>query len=552
MTTNKDFQQTSDEYDLNASFFKWLFESNNIKLYYENDPIPLVEKSLIYYPQEMKNFFETFPMQRLKRILQLGTFIDNNSNALHTRYEHSIGVYNLKKQIILQQFLNNPEFVQYVEENNLKLNLIAELIKSAAHDIGHLPLSHCLELSVIQKRGFHEKIGKRILLENKQIYSCLYNISPNLPQALKDTLEHNYFGFKFLDEGSYDIDRFDYLYRDLAFNGYPINKKFEPFKLQKVKYENHTFQKDEFGRITASDGTDKNSIFVPVFDISSIDAIEEFLNLRIKAYKDSYINPITSIRSKALSIVLNKALESNEPNGANFQKFLTSLKSIQSSEYVDLDEWLSWNDLNFYNELLDIAEFSPNKALQKAAIFTVPGLEQLFDISVKMLGLKNPENKLSLEDKNFLRRLHRYLHEKNEFTAALSDFNYWNKCIKYTSDPQKIKRLSANSSIPVEFYSDTVAGYNPKEPIFFKTEDGQIYTYDSVPSRIPKIDSTKQSINVAFCFLPFLDEKNQPINELNTTLNENKPTSFGIPFFNRPSPAGMYIEKNIDKIDVER
>lgn len=217
-----------------------------------------------------------------------------------------------------------------------------------------------------------------------------------------------------------------------------------------------------------------------------------------------------------------------------------------------MDEWLSWNDLNFYNELLDIAEFSQNKALQKAAIFTIPGLEQLFDISVKMLGLKNPENKLSLEDKNFLRRLHRYLHEKNEFTAVLSDFNYWNKCIKYTSDPQKIKRLSTNSSIPVEFYSDTVAGYNPKEPIFFQTKDGQIYTYDSVPSRIPKIDSTKQTINVAFCFLPFLDEKNQPINELNTTLNENKPTSFGIPFFNRPSPAGMYIEKNIDKIDVER
>lgn len=71
MTTNKDFQQTSDEYDLNASFFKWLFESNNIKLYYENDPIPLVEKPLIYYPQEMKNFFETFPMQRLKKIFNI-------------------------------------------------------------------------------------------------------------------------------------------------------------------------------------------------------------------------------------------------------------------------------------------------------------------------------------------------------------------------------------------------------------------------------------------------------------------------------------------------
>ena len=505
-----------------------------------------MDKPLIYYPQELKNFFETFPMQRLKRILQLSKYVDNNSNALHTRYEHSIGVYNLKKNLILQHFLNNPDFKKYVEENDLKLNLIAELIKSAGHDIGHLPLSHTLELSVIKKPGFHEEIGKRILLENKQIYSCLHEISPQLPKALKDTLEHDIFGFELLDEGNYDIDRFDYLYRDLAFNGYPMSKNFEPFKLLMVKSQNQTPQKDKFNRIIVSNKMDKNSMFIPVFDIDSIDSIEEFLNSRIKAYKDSYNHPMTAIQSQTVSIVLNKTLESNEPYGVNLQNFLISLKAIQSSKYVNLDEWLSWNDLNFYNELLDIAEFSENKTLQKAVIFIIPGLEQLFDMSAKMLGLKNIQGSLSMGDKKFLKRLHRYLHEKNEFTAALSDFNYWDKCIKYTSDPQKIKKLSTHTELPVEFYHHNLVGYNPKEPIFFQTKNGDIFTYDTIPERVQKVSSTPISINTAFCFLPFLNEEKQHSTNLNSTLNENKQNSFGRPYFNRPSPAVMYIEKALN------
>lgn len=549
MNTKNNF---NDEYNLNLSFFEWLLESNNIKLYYEEDPVPLVKKPLIYYPQEFKDFFETFPMQRLKKILQLSTFIDNNSNALHTRYEHSIGVYNLKRQFILQQFVNNPEFKKYVEQNNLKLNLIAELIKSAGHDIGHLPLSHTLELSVIQKPGFHEEIGKRILLENEQIYSCLYNISPSLPQALKDTLENDYFGFKLLDEGNYDIDRFDYLYRDLAFNGKPDYKSFEPFNLLKVKCLDSQPIKDNLGRIIPSDKYDTNGSFIPVFNISSIDSIEEFLKLRIQAYKDSYFHPITEIRDKSVAITINKALENNEPNGTNLQQFLKNLESTSCADNVNLDEWLDWNDLRLYDELLDIAEFSKNKVLQKAAIFSVPGLEQLLDISAKMLGLKSSQNSLSKNEKSFLKRLHNYITEKNEFTETLSDFNYWDKCIKYTSNPQNIKRLKANSESAIEFYSHTLIGYNPNEPLFFQTEDGSVYTYDSIPGRTPKVSSDKFTIDIAFCFLPFLEEKTVSDFNFSNILNEHNTELFGIPYFNRPSPSGTYIENSIKKLDEER
>ena len=106
--------------------------------------------------------------------------------------------------------------------------------------------------------------------------------------------------------------------------------------------------------------------------------------------------------------------------------------------------------------------------------------------------------------------------------------------------------------MPVEFYTHTIVGYNPKEPIFFQAEDGKIYTYDAIPNRTPKVSSEKMTLDIAFCFLPFLEEHNQSNVEINSMLNEEKQSTFGIPYFNRPSPAGTYIENTIKKIDEER
>ena len=276
------------------------------------------------------------------------------------------------------------------------------------------------------------------------------------------------------------------------------------------------------------------------------------MNLRVQAYKDFYFHPITEIRDKSVALVINEALKNNEPNGTNLQQFLVTLKNIHSANDVNLDEWLSWNDLRFYDELLNIAEFSENKALQRAAIFSVPGLDQLLDISAKMLNLKNSSNQLTPNEKTFLKRLHKYITEKNDFTKALSDFNYWDKCIKYTTNPQKIKKLQTSSNLPVEFYTHTLVGYNPKEPIFFQAEDGKIYTYDAIPNRTQKISSDKMTLDIAFCFLPFLEEHNQSNVEINSMLNEEKQSTFGIPYFNRPSPAGTYIENTMKKMDEER
>lgn len=560
-TPNEKFFNWLPEKDQYKSFFNWLFDLENtnnlqvdknptlttIDLQFDEDPTFIYDSStnhkassmhtapLICYPQKLKTFFNTYPMQRLKRILQLAKFMDNNANALHTRYEHSMGVYNNKLRIIYQKYAEDPSFKKYVETNHLKLHLIAELIKSAAHDIGHLPLSHVLELSVIQNHGFHEEIGKRILLENEEIHKSLMQISPKLPEVLKAVLEHDYFGFSSLDEGAYDVDRFDYLYRDLAHCGYQVEyKPFAPFKLVKVQCENSTAKQEPSGKIIRANDDDPNYMFIPVFSEDNIAQIEEFLQNRLDAYRDISFHPITTVRESAISIVLNKAIESNEPNGKELQNFLTTLKNIHSASDVDLNEWLQWDDLTFYNQLADIAEFSNNQALQDSAIFALPGLEQLLDISVKMLGIKNRENKpLSNNDKKLLHRLKIYLEERQKLTYnnnseeqnsiyyKLSDPNYFERCAIYTCDPHNIEILKEHPNLPVNYATHSLVGYNPKDPLYFETKKGEIYTYDHIPERSPKISTDLIETNVAFCLLPFVPEESKEY--LSNMLNDKRP-----------------------------
>ena len=141
-------QDIDNKEDLMREFFIWLFDDPNItdkevtltkEIDYTmcstyNDPY-------IYYPKQIQAFFNTKPMQRLARISQLDFIINKFPNAYHSRLEHSKGVYNKKVEELFYNF-RKPEWKSYIEKNNLKLYLIADLIKSAGHDIGHLPFSH--------------------------------------------------------------------------------------------------------------------------------------------------------------------------------------------------------------------------------------------------------------------------------------------------------------------------------------------------------------------------------------------------------------------------
>ena len=129
-------------------FFEWLFDDSKItakeiQLEKEVDITlaPYYLDSNIYYPKQFKNFFETRAMKRLERVSQVSLAIDLNPNLYQNRLEHSKGVYYRKLEEMVYNF-QDYKWRQKVEKENLKLYLIAELIKMAGHDIGHFPFSH--------------------------------------------------------------------------------------------------------------------------------------------------------------------------------------------------------------------------------------------------------------------------------------------------------------------------------------------------------------------------------------------------------------------------
>lgn len=519
----------------NIEFFQWLFDKKNIEM---ESTIDLTlchsqENPNIYFPKELGEFFRSTPMKRISRILQLSKFIDNNLNTYHTRFEHCLGTYYKKKNIILNLY-KNPKFKNDIEQNNLKLYLIAELIKSAGHDIGHLPLSHILEISVIGKRDFHEEMGKRILLENNEIRKCLDFISPSLHSVLQKTLNSDIFGMNLIDEGNYDIDRFDYLIRDLFYRGQEYSIEFKPFQISEIMV------------------TPTQSKKVPVFDITSVPDIEEFLFLRLNAYKESYFHPITQIRDLSVSIIIKEIINQNEPYAKNLQEFLLTLENCTSPDEINLEEYLSWDDLKFYNELLDVAEFSSNPTLRTLSSFIVPNLNALMNMTFSILDLKHTEKSgLSIQDRNFISRIHSYIHSNSEVSKNLKDPNFFEKIIKYSIDPKQIEKKKSGEKSPYQFFnSQTITGYNTKNPIYIRNSDGKIYTIDNLPNREFKVPTEKEEIPVIFTLVPLLKEQETSFHfdsQANPSTYFNKRNSPNLSLLQ----VGNTIESYFDKFDLQ-
>ena len=108
--------------------------------------------------------------QRLRRIKQLGTTYLVFHGAEHSRFNHSLGVYEVVRRIIDDIFKGRPEW----DESERLVVLCAALL----HDLGHGPFSHSFE-HVFDLD--HEKFTQAILLGDTEVNSILKRVSPEFP-----------------------------------------------------------------------------------------------------------------------------------------------------------------------------------------------------------------------------------------------------------------------------------------------------------------------------------------------------------------------------------
>jgi len=153
-----------------------------------------------------QNLLNCHVLQRLTRIKQLGHTYIVYPSAVHTRFEHSLGVLCVAGRICEQLELS---------KRDTQLVRIGGLL----HDLGHGPFSHVFEkfMSEILERNFsHEEVTQLILENDIDLRYNLGDLAEELSQILKyekETVRSE------ILSGALDADKLDYLRRDSYHTG---------------------------------------------------------------------------------------------------------------------------------------------------------------------------------------------------------------------------------------------------------------------------------------------------------------------------------------------
>ncbi len=297
----------------------------------------------------------TKEFQRLRRIRQLGTTYLVFHGAEHSRFQHSLGVYEIVRRIVDDVFTGRPE---WREEERL-VTLCAALL----HDLGHGPFSHAFE-NVFELD--HEQYTQAILLGNTEVNEVLSRVAPDFPERVANVIEKTYHDklVVSLISSQIDADRMDYLQRDSYYTG--------------VSYGH--FDMERILRVMRP--TEEQA----VIKYSGMHAVEDYIMSRYQMYWQVYFHPVSRSAEVILIKILHRARQLYqegyifETNPTLFIPFFKERVTVE--DYVALDEsvllssfqlWQREKDAilsdlctRFINRrLFQYAEFDPATEYQK-------------------------------------------------------------------------------------------------------------------------------------------------------------------------------------------
>ncbi len=305
----------------------------------------------------------TSEFQRLRRIKQLGTTYLVFHGAEHSRFHHSLGVYEIVRRIIDDGFSGRSEW------NNEER--LVTMCAALLHDLGHGPFSHAFE-KVFDLD--HEQFTQAILLGDTEVNAVLRRVAPDFPQKVADIIGKTYPDklVVSLISSQIDADRMDYLQRDAYFTG--------------VSYGH--FDMERILRVMRP--TEEQA----VIKYSGMHAVEDYIMSRYQMYWQVYFHPVSRSAEVILTKILHRAKQLHASGyifkqaPVHFHSFFD--KTFILEDYIALDEnilmtyfqvWMKEEDAilsdlcyRFINRrLFQYAEFDPATEYRK-----IGELEQLF------------------------------------------------------------------------------------------------------------------------------------------------------------------------------
>lgn len=271
-----------------------------------------------------KKLIDSELFQRLRRIRQLSGVQMVFHGAEHSRFVHSLGVYE-----IAHRFLTVPDINEALNDREKMLFLAAALL----HDIGHGAYSHAFETTFGVN---HEEIGAKLITSNKELRAILdledEQFASDVAKILRK--EKKFPLIEQLISSQLDVDRLDYLERDAYYTGAAYGH-IDVDRLIRVLYIKH-------GKV--------------VFKLSGIHAIENYLIARYHMYWQVYYHPVARAYEVNLEKIYRRVKDLLEM-GYPFESNVEPLKRIMK-DTNDLDAYIEIDD--FYINGL-IASFLKSK-----------------------------------------------------------------------------------------------------------------------------------------------------------------------------------------------
>lgn len=254
---------------------------------------------------------QTREFQRLRRIHQLGGNYYVYHTAEHSRFAHSLGVYEIVNRMVHE--------VEDMRNGLSEREKIIAMSAALLHDLGHGPFSHFYE-SLTQKR--HEEVSVDVILDpHSQIHQVLTSYELDLPLEIVAILRHQHpvFVLNQIISSQLDADRMDYLLRD----AYETGTSYGTFDLERIlrtlRVRDHRLCIKESG----------------------IHSVEDYIMARYHMYWQVYLHP----DAKAFELLISKF----------YQRYAQIKPTLTASSLTLLD---APYDLNSFMKLDECRLFS--------------------------------------------------------------------------------------------------------------------------------------------------------------------------------------------------
>ena len=349
--------------------FKKLSETKVLK-----DPV----HSYIHINYEVVwNCLDSKEFQRLRRIRQLGGDFQVYPTAEHSRFSHSLGVYEIVRRMVTEIKSLSMELSEY--------DKICVMLAGLLHDVGHGPFSHAFEHITNHS---HEDYTAKIILGETELNQVLTEVSPRLPEDIVSIIEHNHPNdiLNQIISGQLDADRMDYLLRDSYFSA----TSYGQFDLERILRTMRVRKIDE----------NKKALVVKYTGIHSV---EDYIMARYQMYWQVYYHPVARSYEAVFIQLFNRLKDIFKDNKEYFSDMKVLIPFLEKNvvsveEYFKLDE----NSLLYCCSLIqnkddeiaaDLARRLQNRRLFEYVDYSEDNLAQI----------KNMLKEQNLDEKYYLR-----------------------------------------------------------------------------------------------------------------------------------------------------